>query len=578
MLSWWQQHTGNAHTLSSLPGQALSLSYPAWEDSVYFEGEAPAPPFKHLIRLNELDPDTEYGYRVIQDADTFYSYFNTAPAGPDSLRVIFYADSETEPESTGNFTNWIDPDSGTWRKYLVDQTTGYRQNLEVIRSREPDLVFIAGDLTQHGGEQRDWDEFWTHNTNSDGKVSLAGNVPLMAALGNHEYYEGTYLGQYSQPGSERAVQRFLTYFENPQNHAPDPEQEGRYYSLKYGPATFIVLDLCNNAPNGSEHDTNFYLQGEGDPGGGHAPGFGAGFAQRIWLESQLEAAQTSSLFTFVIFHHAPYSSGPHGFPPGEGDTLDNQSGVPVRSLTPLFMEYGVDVVCSGHDEIWERSVLTGMETGPDGIGKSHSIQFYDVGIGGDGLRGKVEGTDNPFQEFLVHTDVPEVWENGILMEGGKHYGHLEVDILPVDEFTWQAVLTPAYVFPLYNPDDSAYTDFERREYSDQVVLTLTLPDTTLAVKGMEEDTPLMQNHPNPFYDRTTISYQLKREESLRITISDLMGRQIRVLETIPSSGTSGQATWDGTDELGNRVPAGTYFYSLSTRSGEQVSRAMLYLQ
>jgi hypothetical protein len=576
-LSWWEQHTGNAHSLTSVPEEALSLSYPAWEDSVFFEGEAPAPPFKHMIRIDELNPDTEYGYRVIQDADTFYSTFRTAPAVPDSVRIIFYADSETEPESTGNFTRWIDPDSGTWRNYLVDQTTGYSQNLEVIRSRHPDLIFIAGDLTQHGGEQRDWDEFWRHNTNSDGKLSLAGTIPVMAALGNHEYYEGTYLGQYNQPGSERAVHRFLTYFETPPNHAPDPEQKGRYYSLNYGPATFIVLDLCNNPPNGSEEDTNFYLLGEGDPGGGHAPGFGPGSSQLIWLESQLKAAQSNSLFTFVVFHHAPYSSGPHGFPPGEGDTLDNQSGVPVRSLTPLFMQYGVDVVVSGHDEIWERSALTGTETGPGGIGGPHTIQFYDVGVGGDGLRGSVEGTDNPFQEFLVHSDVPEVWEDGILMEGGKHYGHLEVDILPVEEFTWQAILTPVYVMPRFTPDDSAYTDFERMEYPDRVVLTLTLPDTTVSAHGSKENIPLIQNHPNPFYDRTTISYRFSREATPRITISDLMGRQIRVLETWPSSATSGQAMWDGCDEQGNRVPAGTYYYSLTTRWGEMLTRAVIYL-
>ena len=577
LLSWWEQHTGNAHSRSSNPEQATTLAYPAWEDSVYFNKEAPAPPYKHMIRLDGLTPDTEYGYRVVQETDTFYSSFRTVPSGMDSLRVIFYADSETEPESTGNFTNWIDPDSGTSRKYLVDQTTGYRQNLEVIRSRHPDLIFIAGDLTQHGGEQRDWDEFWRHNTDPDGQLSLAGKVPLMAALGNHEYYEGTYLGQYNQPGSERAVHRFLTYFETPPNHAPDPEQEGRYYNLNYGPASFIVLDLCNNSPNGSDDDTNFYLLGAGDPEGGHSPGFGPGSDQRLWLEARLEEAQRNSLFTFVIFHHAPYSSGPHGFPPGEGDTLDTQSGVPVRSLTPLFMQYGVDVVCSGHDEIWERSEYTGMEMKPDGELESHTIQFYDVGVGGDGLRGSVEGTDNPYQKFLVHSDVPEIWENGILIEGGKHYGHLEVDIVPVDESTWQAILTPAYVFPLYNAEDSAYTGFERREYDDRIVVTCTLPDTAVSSKERVEFIPFIQNHPNPFDTHTTIHYRLASDPIPGIIITDVMGRQVRILETNPSSGTSGQVIWDGTDGKGTRVPPGLYYYSMTSLTGERVSRAMLFL-
>jgi hypothetical protein len=577
LISWWEQHTGNAHTLSSLPSEATDLAYPAWEDSAYFDGAAPHPPYKHRIRLEELNPNTAYSYRVIQGPDTFYSTFRTAPEEWDSLRIIVYADSETEPESTGNFTRWIDPESGTWRNYLVDQTTGYRQNLEVIRSRQPDLVLIAGDLTQHGGEQRDWDEFWRHNTNSDGKLSLAGQIPVLAALGNHEYYEGTYMGKYNQPGSERAVRRFLTYFEAPGNHAPDPGQEGRYFSLRYGPVTVIVLDLCNNSPNGSQDDTNFYLLGEGDQGGGHAPDFGWGSSQYTWLEEQLKEAQRNSLFTLVIFHHAPYSSGPHGFPPGIGDTLDNQSGIPVRILTPLFMQYGVDVVCSGHDEIWERSAVSGTEIGTDGNGVPHTIQFYDVGIGGDGLRGSVEGTLNPYQEFLVHKDAPEVWEEGILVEGGKHYGHLEIDVMPLEDRTWQARLTPACVFPIYASGDSAYTDFERREYNDQVVITHTIPDTAVSAAGTEENGFMLRNHPNPFQSYTTIIYQIVPGMKPGITITDLTGRMVRLLDTAPSSGTSGQAVWDGSDAQGNRVPAGIYCYSISTTSGERFTRRMMVM-
>ena len=218
----------------------------------------------------------------------------------------------------------------------------------------------------------------------------------MAAIGNHEYYEGPKMDQYNQPGSERAVKRFLTYFESPANHSPDTEQEGHYYCLKYGPATFIVLDLCNNDTNKSGDDTNFYLLGESDSAGGNAPDFGPGSQQYAWLETRLAEAQQKSLFTFVFFHHVPYSSGPHGFPPGEVEYTDNQSGQPVRLLTPLFMQYGVDAVVAGHDEIWERSVVSGVEIKPDQREETHVIHFYDVGIGGDGLRGPSEGWTIPF--------------------------------------------------------------------------------------------------------------------------------------------------------------------------------------
>ena len=429
-LVWGKHPSGALTSVESVPAAAAHLAYSLWEDTTFFEAGAPSVPYRHRIRLTGLEPGTTYGYSVSQGAHTFNGTFRTSPAGNDPIRFMVYADSETEPESTGNHTAWIDPVSGVSRPYLLDQTEGYRNNLEIIRTRHPDLVLVAGDLTMHGGEQRDWDEFWYHNTHPEGTLSLAGLVPVLAASGNHDYYEGTYLGQYNQPGSERAINRYLTYFETPANHSSDPEQEGRYYSIQYGPVSLISLDLCNNGHNGSEEDTNFYLLGESDSAGGHAPDFGPGSAQYIWLEKELIHAQENALFTFVFFHHVPYSSGPHSFPPGLDEFQDNQSGVPVRMLTPLFLQYGVDAVFSGHDEIWERSEVEGMELLPDGSEVVHSVHFYDVGTGGDGLRGPVTGADNPWKQFLVHTDVPETWEDGILMDGGKHYGHLQVDIEP----------------------------------------------------------------------------------------------------------------------------------------------------
>ncbi|MBN2273545.1 MAG: metallophosphoesterase [Bacteroidales bacterium] len=482
LLSYWKQGTDTKNKISSDPVLAQALAYPLWEDTTFFAGQAPPAPFRHRIRIENLEPAARYEYLVIQGHDTFKSTFLTAPDKNIPIRFIAYADSETEPESTGKYSSWDDPLKDSVRTYLIDQTTGYRNNLEVIRSRQPDLIFISGDLVESGGEQRDWDEFWHHNTKQNGEISLAGKMPIMAVLGNHEYYEGPYLDRYNQPGSERAVKRFLTYFEAPANNSPNTEQEGRYYCMKYGPATFIVLDLCNNDTNKAGDDTNFYLLGESDSLGGNAPDFGPGSRQYIWLEKRLAEAQEKSLFTFVFFHHIPYSSGPHGFPPGETDSTDNQSGQPVRLLTPLFMQYGVDAIISGHDEIWERSVVSGVEIKPDQREESHTLHFYDVGIGGDGLRGPSEGWNNPFQKFMVHKDVSEVWEDDVIKDGGKHYGHLEVDILPGDTNTWQAILRPVYVFPLFDRNDSAYTHYERRVYNDTIVLTSYYGDFVLPVE------------------------------------------------------------------------------------------------
>ncbi len=581
-LSYQEKGSMTKININSDPVSAEALAYSVWEDTTFFEGQAPSFPFRHRVRIENLKPATVYEYEVTQGTDFFNSTFHTAPDDNSSIRFIVYSDSETEPESTGNLTNWADPISGNSRPYLIDQTTGYQNNLDMIKSRNPDIIFIAGDLVESGGEQRDWDEFWQHNTNQNNEKSIAGEIPIMATLGNHDYFEGPYLDQYNQPGSERAVKRFLTYFESPANNSPSIEQEGRYYSIKYGPATFIVLDVCNNSTNKSGDDTNFYLLGENDPDGGNAPDFGPGSQQYNWLENKLIESQRESLFTFVLFHHAPYSSGPHGYLPGEIEDTDNQSGYPVRLLTPVFMQYGVDAVLSGHDEMWERSEISGIEIRPDKTEVTHTIYFYDVGIGGDGLRGPEEDLDNPDQKFLVHSDVPEVWEENVLKSGGKHYGHLEVDILPVDSDIWQTTLKPVYIFPVMDSVDSTYSDYERRIYDDQIILTRRYSDIVVPVELTEYYDPIglsfSRNYPNPFSFETTIEYFLSEPCQATIRIFNLEGKTLRILNDKIEYIGSHNIVWDGKDEYGNIVNSGIYFYRIETSSGQIQTNRLIFLK
>ena len=184
----------------------------------------------------------------------------------------------------------------------------------------------------------------------------------------------------------------------------------------------------------------------------------------------------------MILHHAPYSVGPHGKPPGEEDGQDTQSGIPVRTLTPVFMQYGVDAVISGHDEMWERSEVAGLEIKSNGLAETHTIHFYDVGLGGDGLRGPIDSLVNPYQKFLAHTHAPEIWEDTILINGGKHYGHLEVDITEQDSNTWQAVLKPIYILPVLDSISMTYPEYERHSYDDEVILIRHREEMTLPVE------------------------------------------------------------------------------------------------
>lgn len=119
--------------------------------------------------------------------------------------------------------------------------------------------------------------------------------------------------------------------------------------------------------------------------------------------------------------------------------------------------------------MFERSLAPGEEQLPNGLAVPHEIHYYDVGMGGDGLRGSSEGFDNPYRKFLAHDDAPEVWDGQRLVSGGKHYGHLEVNVAPNVSGRWTVTLDFVQVFPMTDGTRKVI-DWERRLYDDRVVL------------------------------------------------------------------------------------------------------------
>jgi hypothetical protein len=101
----------------------------------------------------------------------------------------------------------------------------------------------------------------------------------------------------------------------------------------------------------------------------------------------------------------------------------------------------------------------------------------------------------------------------------------------------------------------------------------------------ELDAPLLSAlHPavpNPFNPTTRIAFDLARDGHVSLRIYDVSGRRVRTLIDAPL--TRGRyvganaVVWDGTDEAGNRVSSGVYFYRLVT-SDLDTSRRMVLLK
>jgi hypothetical protein len=72
-------------------------------------------------------------------------------------------------------------------------------------------------------------------------------------------------------------------------------------------------------------------------------------------------------------------------------------------------------------------------------------------------------------------------------------------------------------------------------------------------------TALFQNQPNPFFPATSIAFNVAERARVSITVYDLSGRRVAVLLDREVDPGVSSIRWDGRDESGRDVAAGTYF-------------------
>ncbi|MCJ7713373.1 FG-GAP-like repeat-containing protein, partial [Candidatus Bathyarchaeota archaeon] len=74
---------------------------------------------------------------------------------------------------------------------------------------------------------------------------------------------------------------------------------------------------------------------------------------------------------------------------------------------------------------------------------------------------------------------------------------------------------------------------------------------------------LLQNYPNPFNPITTIEYTLSDPSRVVLAVYNILGQHICTLIQENQNGGIHKKVWEGTDENGNRVVSGVYFYKLT---------------
>ncbi len=88
-------------------------------------------------------------------------------------------------------------------------------------------------------------------------------------------------------------------------------------------------------------------------------------------------------------------------------------------------------------------------------------------------------------------------------------------------------------------------------------------------------TTLDPNVPNPFNNKTRISYSIKDKGSILLAVYNLQGQRVRTLINQTLEAGTYSVLWDGRNENGIDLPSGTYLCILKTSGGEWTRRMTL---
>jgi hypothetical protein len=84
----------------------------------------------------------------------------------------------------------------------------------------------------------------------------------------------------------------------------------------------------------------------------------------------------------------------------------------------------------------------------------------------------------------------------------------------------------------------------------------------------------LESYPNPFRATTRVAFELHAPGPVRLAVHDVSGRKVRrLVDTLLPAGGH-QYQWDGRDDTGRDMPAGTYFYELTSAEGRFTQRAI----
>ncbi len=101
------------------------------------------------------------------------------------------------------------------------------------------------------------------------------------------------------------------------------------------------------------------------------------------------------------------------------------------------------------------------------------------------------------------------------------------------------------------------------------------PLTAVEELGGSRQLAILPPSPNPFNPVTKLRFDLPEAGSARLTVHDLEGRLVRVLNDAALPAGRHAYVWDGRDDAGRAMPSGLYFVRLESPSGDRSRKILM---
>jgi len=88
---------------------------------------------------------------------------------------------------------------------------------------------------------------------------------------------------------------------------------------------------------------------------------------------------------------------------------------------------------------------------------------------------------------------------------------------------------------------------------------------------------LYPNYPNPFNPETMIAYDVPKLSHIRLSVYNQLGQRVRTLVDQTKPAGRYKVIWDGTDDSGNKLTSGVYFYRLESDQFQATRKMILVM-